>query len=237
MKITSSKDHPLLKEASALSRQYMAKCNPDDPGGDPLATRKESYGIETLLSIGNVVSCMDQLYFSVDMLSGYRSDAAPEKMNRYDYVVFGIENYYLRLTSAYDRCLRLANIIFQLGLPEKQCSNDTIIKNSHIKGTPVAESLKALDRFTSPFRFHRNTVAHQGTYSDKDLDRIGTYYLVVEEDNSFERYRHLYKTQMDDFVAERKQEFSGQVSELEKNIDQYFDALYAVFNLKSEAYV
>ncbi len=237
MKITSTKDHPLLKAASALSRQYIAKCDPDDPEKDPSATKKESYAIETLLSIGNVVSCIDQLYFSVVMLSGYRSNAAPEKMNRYDYVVFGIENYYLRLTSTYDRCLRLANVIFQLGLPEKQCSNDTIIKNSHIKSTPVADSLKMLDRFTAPFRFHRNTVAHQGTYSDKDLDRIGTYYLVVEEDDSFERYRHLYKAQMDDFVAERKQEFSGQVSELEKNVEKYFDVLYVFFQDKSGAYV
>lgn len=215
----------------------MAKCDPEDPENDPSATSKESYAIETLLSIGNVVSCIDQLYFSVDMLSGYRSNATPDKMSRYDYVVFGIENYYLRLTSAYDRCLRLANVIFQLGLPERQCGNETIIKNSHIKNTAVAESLKTLDRFTAPFRFHRNTVAHQGTYSDKDLDKIGTYYLVVEEDNSFERYRHLYKAKMDDFVAERKQEFSGQVAELEQKVEEYFDALFVFFQSKSRPYV
>ncbi|HWR20776.1 MAG TPA: hypothetical protein VN444_02810, partial [Verrucomicrobiae bacterium] len=99
MKITRLKDHALLKTASAVSREYIAKYNPDDPKNSPSASRKESYAIETLLSVGNVVSCIDQLHFSMDLLSGYRSSSTPDKMSRYDYIVFGIENYYLRLTS------------------------------------------------------------------------------------------------------------------------------------------
>jgi len=134
-------------------------------------TIRESYAIETLLSIGSIVSCVDQLYFSIDMLAGYRSSSTSDRMNRYDYIVFGIENYYLRLTSVFDRCLRLANVLFQLGLPERQCNNDSIIKNSHINGTAVAHALQELDKFTGPFRFHRNTVAHQASYKEKELER------------------------------------------------------------------
>src|SRR5215210_1102747 len=134
MKVTQLKDHALLKGASAVAREYIAKCDPADREQDPLATKRESYAIETFLSIGSIVSCVDQLHFSIEMLSGYRSRSMPGKMNRYDYIVFGIENYFLRTTSVFDRCLRLANVIFQLGLPERQCSQETIIKNSHLKG-------------------------------------------------------------------------------------------------------
>lgn len=237
MKITHLKDHALLKTASAVSREYIAKCNPDDSGNNPSASRKESYAIETFLSVGNVVSCIDQLHFSMDLLSGYRSSSTPDKMNRYDYIVFGIENYYLRLTSVFDRCLRLANVIFQLGLPERQCNNESIIKNSHVKGTPVAKALTELDNFTGPFRFHRNTVAHQGTYSEKDLDQLGQYYLLVEEDDSYKRYRCLFKKKTDDFVDEKKAEFKDHLVNLENLVESYFDPVYTDFEVRLKAYV
>lgn len=187
--------------------------------------------------VGNVVSCIDQLHFSINMLSGYRSDSAPDKMNRYDHIVFGIENYYLRLTSAFDRCLRLANVIFQLGLPERQCNNESIIKNSHVKGTPVASALTELDKFTGPFRYHRNTVAHQGTYSEKDLDQLGSYYLLAEEDDGFERYRYLFKKKTDDFVADKKKDFGDCLINLEGLVETYFDAVHAAFEARLNTYV
>ena len=237
MKITLLKDHALLKAVSAVSREYIAKCNPDDSKKDPLATRKESYAIETLLSIGNVVSCIDQLHYCNDMLSGYRTSSTPNKMNRYDYIVFGIENYYLRVTSVFDRCLRLANVIFQIGLPERQCNNESIIKNSHIKGTSVAKALTELDKFTSSFRFHRNTVAHKGTYSEKELDQLGTYYHLVENDGSFDCYNFLFKKKTDDFVAEKKVEFKSQIMNLERLVTVYFNNLQTDFEAKLKVYV
>lgn len=237
MKITQLKDHVLLETSSAASREYIAKCNPEDPDNDPPSTMRESYAIETFLSVSNIVSCIDQLYFSIDMLSGYRSNTAPDKMNRYDYIVFGIENYYLRLTSVFDRCLRLANVIFQLGLPERQCNTESIIKNSHIKGTLVANALTELDKFTGPFRFHRNTVAHQGTYSEKDLDQLGSYYQLKEEDDSFERYRYFFKKKTDDFLAEKKVEFQRHLVNLEHLVKAYFDAVRTAFDARLTAYV
>ena len=237
MKITRLKDHTILKAASAVSREYFVRCKPDNPEQDSLATRRESYAIEILLSIGSVVNCIDQLHFSVDMLSGYRSSSTPNQMSRYDYIVFGIENYYLRLTSVFDRCLRLANVIYQLGLPERQCNNDSIIKNSHVKGTPVGKTLKELDKYTRPFRFHRNTVAHQATYSEKELDQLGLYYFLAEEDDSFERYQYLYKKKTDEFVADKKVEFKENVANLENLVGVYFDAVITVFETGLKSYV
>lgn len=236
MKITQLKDHALLKAAAAGTREYLAKCNPSDTDNDPPASRRESYAIESFLSIGNVVSCVEQLYFSVDMLSGYRSSSTPEKMNRYDYVVFVIENYYLRLTSVCDRCLRLANVVFQLGLPERKCSNNTIIKNSHVKATAVAKALTDLDKFTDPFRFHRNTVAHQSTYSEKDLNRLGSYYKLLEEDESFESHKHFFKRETDEFVAKKQAEFRDCLENLESIVIAYFDATQGIFEARLKTY-
>lgn len=231
MKITRLKDHSLLNLNDRLAdvREYIAKCDPCDPNSDPPATRREKYAIETFMSVSNIVSCIDQLHFSIGMLSGYRADSAPEKMNRVDYIVFGIENYYLRLTSVFDRCLRLANVIYQLGLPEQACNNDSIIKNNHVKGTPAAKTLKELDNFTSPFRFHRNIVAHHGTYFDNDINHLGSYYCLADGDDGFGRYRHLYKNRTDDFVVEKKTEFKAGLVKLENLVESYFDDVVVAF--------
>ena len=237
MKITYLKDHNLLKATSSCTREYISKCDFKDPSNDPIATEKERYAIETFLSISNVIGCVDQLHFSIDMLSGYRANTAPDKMNRHDYIVFGIENYFLRLTSVYDRCLRLANIVFEIGLPERQCNNDTIIKNSHISKTTVSKSLNKLDKFTGPFRFHRNKVAHKGSYTEESLSDLAPYFYLSDEDDSFSQYRFLFKKKEDDFISEKKTEFKKQVSELELLVDSYFNSLHNEFQKRLKAYV
>ncbi len=237
MKVTQLKDHQLLKLASELSREYILKCDPVNSESDPYATKKQSYGIEVFLSVGNIISCIDQLYFCIDLLSGYRANSTPEKMNRYDYIVFGIENYYLRLTSVFDRSLRLANVIFQIGLPERECNNSTIVKNSHIKGTQVGAALKELDKFTGPFRFHRNTVAHQGTYSERDLDWLGSMYYLVEEDGDLKNYKYSVKSQTDNYIMSKKDEFKESITNIEGLVNVYFDALLVSFESKLRAFV
>lgn len=237
MKISQLKNHALLQVASKEARSYIAKCKPETPEQDPLATKREGYAIEILLSIGNVVSCIDQLHFAVDMLSGYRSNVTSDRMSRYDYIAFGIENYFMRLTSVFDRCLRLANVTYQLGLPDRQCNSDSIINNSHIKGTSVEKTLKELDKYTTHFRSHRNTVAHKATYSEKELESIGAYYYIVEEDDSLRRYQHFYKKRTDDFVADKKKVFKDNVEKLELLVEAYFDALNTVFTTKLKTYV
>jgi len=229
MKITKIKDHNIFHLASIIVRDYIVKCHPNKPNNDPKASKKECYAIETFLSLSNVVTCIDQLYYSVDMLSGYKSQNTHEKMNRFDYIVFGIENYYLRLTSIYDRCLRLVNIIFQLGIPERECKEATITKNTNVKITPVANALKSLDKFTSPFRFYRNTIAHESTYSEDILNKLGSYYYVAENDQECKKYMHLFKQDMDKFIANKKEEFFKQIDNLEKNVEVLFDAIEQVF--------
>jgi len=236
MKITKLKDHALLKAASAVSREYLVKCEPNNLNNNRTATRKESFAIDTFLSVSYVVSCIDQLYYSSNMLSGYRSSNAPDKMNRYDYILFGIENYYLRITSIFDRCLRLSNIIFQIGLPERQCNYDSIVNNSHLKGTSVSKSLTELDKFTREFRPHRNTIAHKRSYSERELEELGMYYGLVEEDNSFDSYRFYYKNKTDDFVSDKKLEFNIQIIKLENLIEIYYDSVQTNFEKRLKIY-
>lgn len=232
MKISNLNNHKILRLTVDVANEYMAKREPKNLAFDPsLATRRESYAIETLFSTGRVITCFEQLHYSIGMLSGYRS-GMPNRMNRHNYIVFGIENYYLRLCSAFDRCLRLSNVIYQLGLPERQCKPNTIIENSHLKGTSVARTLKEINKFTYPFRKWRNIIAHADSYSEDELHWLFPYYYFIEENDSLEQYKHLFKMKADNFVKAKKAEFKTIVEKLEKLVDKYLNALLEVFKTK-----
>lgn len=229
MKISRLKDHALVKEASKVVQSYIRKCDPHNPELDPVATKQERYAIEIFMSLSNVLTCIDQLYFTIDLLAGFRKNEAPKKMNRYDYILFAVENYYLRITSVDDRCLRLANIVFQLGLPERECKKSTIIKNDHVKRTPVAKALNNLAKFTEDFRCHRNTVAHEATFSEERLNKIGQFYYLLDEDPEIREYYFGMKRRTDTFVADKKEEFRKNVIEQENFVEQFFDAVLVIF--------
>ena len=95
----------------------------------------------------------------------------------------------------------------------------------------MAKSLKELDKFTNSFRFQRNTVAHKSSYSDEELHDLGSYYYVVEKDEQLEKYRHMFKRETDNYVAEKKAVFQKHVEELENLVEEVFNAVHKILRL------
>jgi len=152
---------------------------------------------------------MEQLEFSIHLLGGYRRGTAPPGMNRHDHIVFGLENFYLRSTSVFDRCLRLTNTVFELGLPERQCSVSTVTNNEHVKRTEVRESLSSLRKVTQNVQAPRNAIAHARTYTDHELSKLAGYLHVIEglaDGDPLLLYVNHVKVELDAFVVTKKKE-------------------------------
>lgn len=216
----------IFKSTNAVVIPYIRRCNLESRimvTPSPL----EQYTLDCFKAAKNITDCIDQLHFSIELLSGYRASIAPNSMNRHDHIVFAIENYYLRITSVYDRCLRLVNILYQLGLPERECKNTTIIKNIHVKGSDIEISLKALDKFTNKFRQFRNSVAHNETYSeDEKLNIIASYYFLEDQGaTEIIKLRNLYKKETDNYIKNKKSEFREHLVELEAFIIPFLNAV------------
>lgn len=231
MRISKFNNHALLQIISPIVQEYISKQAPDKIISAP--DKIESRACDLLLSAGKIIECIDQLYFTVEMLSGFKRKKKGN-MNRHDHIVYMIENFYLRITSIFDRALRLSNLVFQIGLPEKECRESTIIMNQKIKGTEVERILQKLNRFTSDYRLKRNQIAHQEGFHDKELSPLEMFYYLLETDESaeFQKYRHLYKTKADNYVLEKKNEFNETIGEVEDIIDKFFNTLIPFINLE-----
>lgn len=180
---------------------------------DKSTTLAEEYALHTFNQLTEVSKCLEQLRQGIDMLSGYRSSHM--NINRYEYIVCQIENYYLRVTSIYDRCLLLTNTVFQLGLKKQQCKTSTITENNNIRKTRVASCLKKLDEFTKKFREHRNNISHSHTFNDQEGLGIFEIYSFIKEqgDKDLIKFDHIFKYKVDNYIKEKKIEFT---TELEK---------------------
>lgn len=229
MEISVLRHHRVVQVVASSMRRYLKKCNPDFPSEDPRPLPSEYYAIRVLLTIGEILTCVDQVHCSAAMLSGYRAGSAVLGMNRYDHILYAIENFYLRVTSIYDRCLIAVNLMYELGLREKACRTKAVVSNSHIQGSPVADALKELEKSTSHFRENRNIVAHQASFPCLELNQLGSVFHLFDIDESSVRYWYLYKAETDKYVSKKKAECQNSISEIERILDALFTALLPVF--------
>jgi hypothetical protein len=226
---TMLQDHTLVKTVLEQQRVFIKEAweyGDGKPRQLRPATETEVLTWDLARAIGEILWACRQLHFARDLLSGYRKATAPEGMSRYDHIVYGIENYHIRSTMIYDRCLKLTNVVFGLGLPPRECRATTVTQNENVRGTRVASALKAIDKVTSNHRENRHRIIHSETYHEKDLEPIGTFYLIdPEEDDEVWTFRHYAKTLADRLVSDKQIEFAQSTADLENKVAVLLDSL------------
>jgi hypothetical protein len=189
-------------------------------------TRYERYNIDVLLSANSIIDCLDQINYSIEMLSGFKRKR-DSVMNRHDYIVFILENFYLRITSIFDRILRFSNVALEIGLLEKECKESTIIKNDKIKGTNLYSVLIKLNTFIDKYRYSRNKIAHSESFSEKGLIDIQVYYIFLDSENhqDIEQYKTFFKLETDEYVVNKKKELMEITNDLEELLIDFFNEI------------
>ena len=216
------KDTLLFDTLIPILRNYIIRS--DYSMNRDLMNAHETYCADTFMYATNITDCIDQTYHAIEMLSGYRRNIH-KSINRPDYITFMIENFYMRFTSVYDRMLRLLNQVFELGLPERECKDNTIVKNANIRAKSFVPILKTANKFISTHRADRNKIAHSQTYIEDELNSLKPFYHLRDNDGSFDhkRYVHLYKTMTDSFVKQKKKRFTELLDTLVLYVKEFFD--------------
>ena len=117
------------------------------------------------------MTIVEQMTYAVDSLSGFRAGrvVAGRPITRLDHIVYHLEGHLIRTCSVLDRALQLVNVVFRLGIPERECRFAVVGQNRHVMDTPVADALRNIDNTTQPHRSQRNLVVHRSRYSDDGL--------------------------------------------------------------------
>lgn len=193
----------------------------------------EEYLRTTLLCGGELATTCFQLDQIIQFLSNYRSTKKLKeyKINRYDHVVYHLENHLIRITSIFDRCLILTNQVFLLGNTPKNCKRYIIYNNQYVQSTIIVKILKKIEKHINPYRAKRNVIVHQEGYSHKEL-RILEAFSILEKQGEDFFHQYYYKGLIDGFVKERKAELVIFNNTLFQLIDDFLTELLKVFEKK-----
>jgi len=214
MKLDFFKNSPLY--------YYLKKQKPDN--NFIIQNDYEKYVVDMTLSCKNILDCLEQIDYSIEMLSAYRK-SKDSIINTIDYIRFMIENFYIRVVSLYDKILRFLNVFFDIGLPEKECRNNTIIKNKKIKDIEdLYLHLKKIDKYINGYREVRNIISHVKYYSDENIDNVENYYFFKKIDPNLNNkyFENFLKNETDNLVKNKKEEFLKIKTELEDLLIDFF---------------
>lgn len=80
----------IFNSANAVIIPYIKRCDLES-GIAVIASPLEKYTLDCFKAVKSITDCMEQLLFSIELLSGYRTSTSPDSMNRHDHIVFAIE--------------------------------------------------------------------------------------------------------------------------------------------------
>ena len=236
-------DHSFLQTIAERAACILEKSGPNGP---PISEEKELYVITSLIAAEELASQVDQLAYAELWLSGYRRSrmTRPGFPSRVDYIAYHLENHHIRTVALYERALMLTNVVFQLGLPERACSKQTVAKNNHVDGSRVSTALAYLEEAVRPSRERRNLIVHRRAYLDPELSEAKKFFVLEAVDlnkgevsPTVRRYRPTYKRLTDAYVRERKDELKALNQTLGECASDLFDALEPEFAIRCEVVV
>jgi hypothetical protein len=178
---------------------------------------------------------------ATEYLSGYRTGlkSLKEPITRLDHITYHLEYHLVRTASLMDWSLQLVNEVFDLGVPERECSFRTVADNKHVKSTPVRKKLQNLESLLKPYREHRNVVIHQEGFRDSALDRIGPYYILQKStepaDEFLKHWFQLSKTHTDRYIHQKKRKLTDFNDQALAKVHQICESLIPYFERRYRA--
>jgi hypothetical protein len=181
--------------------------------------KHEQYISDCFQALYEIKGLMDQLNYSAIFLASFRNTPAmtKNKISRYEYMIYHIEGYLLRVTGIMDRLLILVNNILILNLTSIQCKAPIMLINQKGKYFDRIEdlipglnnALLQVLNYINMFREDRNTIAHSEKIGYSDLRRIEMFHIILNSDQceEFENLKYLVKQMTDKKVIEYKKDF------------------------------
>ena len=139
----------------------------------------EKFHLTTFRIITEIFYKLETLGHCIAYLNSYPSTSLWKKnFSRADYIKYHLESYYGNILGTFDRCLLLVNHLYDLGFEPRDAKYKLITKNKHLSGSKTLEILTRTHKALENIRSVRNYIEHQGSLSDKELDKISLYELL-----------------------------------------------------------
>jgi hypothetical protein len=201
-------------------------------------TAQEYHTRWTLTAAGELLNVCDQMEFASQLLSGYRSKPNGDPfISRFDYVRYQIENHVLRTGMVVDRALQLVNVIFDLGIPSRECKFSVIGQNFHVESTGVAKTLHQLQKSVQPIQTQRNVISHRESYQNEGLYEVELHSVLQKSSKRDDESvlliaANLAKPKADAFIRSKRMELKSTNSTVFECVANLLESLVQPYKLR-----
>lgn len=203
-----------------------------------LSNTYDSYVFNVETSFEELVKLFRKLQLSIDIIEKLNIDSfmVDEKYNKYEYIIYLLENFIIRLLSIEDRSLNLINIIFDLGNDDRNCKEHIILKNKNVIDSDVNLSYKKLSKILTMYKEDRNTIIHHGSYSNDDTFYLELYNSFLATGNLYSNNDDQVKTLNNFYSAESREIKDIKVKEFNDVLKKIGEVILEVFNHLEQRY-
>ena len=112
-----------------------------------------------------LISVLDRIVYADAFLENFPAPRTFEKkyeITQYIWIEYHFFHYMVNIVSLFDCLLILTNAVFRIGLKERACKPDTIIKNHWVWQVGFDKYLKEFELITNRYKEIRNIHLHRG---------------------------------------------------------------------------
>lgn len=153
---------PVIKQSIEPLKKAISngKFRVDEP---PALSGAASYYVSVFTSAMALVNALDRAILAIEFARRFPSPKYYERrgITLFMWLEYQYATFATMLTTVLDTALILTNAVVSLGLEEKKCRWDNIIKHAQIKGTPIEASLREYDEATKRLQQLRQHHVHR----------------------------------------------------------------------------
>jgi len=249
--------HPLMKQNFGYIKPVLDKLSPKlskyahETGKIHLNENStsldfaESYHVAVFQKASAFITALERLEHSLKYIHKFPSPRTYEKqgITQYSWLEYHYSYFVVTYQSLSDIGLILTNTVFDLGIPEKDCTPQNIKNNAFIKDTPVKPSLKALEKAISSYKSKRHLFVHRGELPDirsvtesDILDMLKVFSMVHQHSEPIvplDLIDDLYRKESIRITSALNED----ITKARKAITHLFDSLLPTYTKKSQAYL
>ena len=146
---------------------------------------KEKY----VLKISNIVFNITNIFDEIEQIPIYFKYFPRYKtyenngITKDDYLKYHLKNYVIRINTILDQLALLISEVYSLGLSPRRCSVEKVLENNNTKNTVAAKALKEFKQSIQNIKKIRNEIVHEGSFYDKDIQLLGSYIFINEQND------------------------------------------------------
>jgi hypothetical protein len=135
-------------------------------------TIKEKYAHDICARVHEIDNALESLSLSIEYLE--KAEFGNSKYSFSTHHSFHVENFLLRLTSVVDRCYKVAgtSILLKKKTIESMNGNASILEELKSYSLEAVQAINKIKKVVGPLRKLRNEVAHNASYSNKNLTSL-----------------------------------------------------------------